>query len=440
MINTLFELPAAPILPVSDHRASLFNRWLADHDGTTPVSSNQPALRLPFQRWFKFKEAFSPRFILDCVQNTDRAPQTCLDPFGGSGTTALTCQFLGILPTTIEVNPFLGDLIEAKLTRYNLPSLQRDYLRVINITRTVKVNLMTMLVGAPVTMVEPGLDGRWIFSRDAAKRILALRTAIDMIATESHRSVLRVALGSVLVGASNVVVNGKGRKYRNGWQERQKTGHDIEMGFREAFLTIYTDLARFSERPMRDFVLHRGDSRQLVDASDPVDLVIFSPPYPNSFDYTDIYNLELWLLGYLRSRTDNTLLRNQTVRSHVQIKRDFSATELESPELRRVYRALCRRRAELWDADIADMVQAYFGDMATILRQVRRKLRRGGRAFLAVGNSKYAGVIIDTPKILSELAPSVGLRCLSSSPIRSMRASAQQGGRAELHESLVVMT
>jgi hypothetical protein len=189
---------------------------------------------------------------------------------------------------------------------------------------------------------------------------------------------------------------------------------------------------------MQEYSLHQGDSRLRINESDPVDIVIFSPPYPNSFDYTDIYNIELWMLGYLRSGNDNTALRNQTVRSHVQIKRDFGVGDLDSAELRRAYRALCRRRHELWDQNIAEMICAYFGDMANILRQVRAKLCRGGRAFLAVGNSKYAGIVIDTSKILTELAPSVGLRCIRSSLIRSMRASAQQGGRAELQESLMV--
>ena len=438
MINTLIDSHAAPALPASDRRAPLFNRWLADHDAATPVSSNQPSLRLPFQRWFKFKEAFSPRFILDCIKSMDPVPRTCLDPFGGSGTTALTCQFLGIRPTTIEVNPFLCDLITAKLSSYDLNVLQRDYLRVLEVSRTVKVNISAMLAGAPDTLVEPGRDGRWIFSKDAAKRILALRIAIDCVVTDAHRSVLHAALGSILVGLSNVVVNGKGRKYRLGWEARQKSGRDIDVAFRDSFLEIYTDLSRFSERPMKEFTLHQGDSRQRITESEPVDIAIFSPPYPNSFDYTDIYNLELWMLGYFRSRNDNTVLRNQTIRSHVQIKRDFSANDIDSAELRRVYNALCRRRSELWDHDIPEMVCAYFGDMATIFRQVREKLRRGGRAFLAVGNSKYAGVVVDTPKILAELMPAIDLCCIRSSSIRSMRASAQQGGRAELHESLMV--
>ena len=35
---------------------------------------------------------------------------SCIDPFGGSETTALACQFLGAAPTTIELNPYLADL------------------------------------------------------------------------------------------------------------------------------------------------------------------------------------------------------------------------------------------------------------------------------------------------------------------------------------------
>jgi hypothetical protein len=419
---------------------AIFGRWLSEYDYDRPISSNRAALRLPFQRWFKFKEAFSPRFILDCVKSLETAPQTCLDPFGGSGTTALTCQFLGIRPTTIEVNPFLCDLIAAKLATYDLKALQHDYLRVLEVSRTIEINVPAMLVGAPPTLVEPGRNDRWVFLRETAERILALRTAIDYLSNNTHSAVLRVALGSILVDLSNVVVNGKGRKYRLGWEDRQKSGSQIDAAFRQAFVEIYTDLSRFSERPMDEFSLLKGDSRERISESDPVDVVIFSPPYPNSFDYTDIYNLELWMLGYLRTRSDNSVLRNKTVRSHVQIKRDFCTEDLESAELRRLYRSLDRRRADLWDSNIADMIRAYFDDMALILKQLRAKLRNGGRAFLAVGNSKYAGVLVNTPQILAELAPSCGLRCRSSSPIRSMRASAQQGGRAELHESLMIFS
>jgi hypothetical protein len=413
--------------------------WLTSLDEDAPISSNQPALQTPFQRWFKFKEAFSPQFILECVKSMARFPKACLDPFGGSGTTALTCQLLGVQPTTIEVNPFLADLITSKLHSYDLPKLKQDYLTVLDVAGKMKVNPATLLREAPETLVEPGRDSRWIYSRGAAERILGLREAISFVSSDSHRALFLVALGSVLVSVSNVVVNGKGRKYRNGWETKQKFGADVDRAFRDAFLVIYTDLTKFSSATRTNFTVHCGDSRRLIPQCDLVDLVIFSPPYPNSFDYTDIYNLELWMLGYLSNRADTTGLRNRTLRSHLQIRRDFSTDELSSSELARTHRALDRRRDDLWDENIPEMVLAYFSDMQVILKEVRAKLNRGGKAFLAVGNSKYGGVMIDTAKILTELAPAVGFKFCRSEAMRSMRSSAQQGGREELNESLIVL-
>jgi len=431
--------PSQPRRSVCGVESRLPQHWLAESDFTTPISSNQPALEIPFQRWFKFKEAFSPHFILGCVRGMGRFPKSCLDPFGGSGTTALTCQLLGVQPTTIEVNPFLADLITSKLNSYDLVALKGDYLNVLEVAGKMAVDPTALLKQAPETLVEPGRDSRWVYSHAVAQRILGIREAISFVSSDSHRALLLVILGSVLVPVSNVVVNGKGRKYRNGWENKQKFGADVDREFRDAFLMVYTDLAKFSSAARTNFTVLRGDSRKLIPQCDPVDMVIFSPPYPNSFDYTDIYNLELWMLGYLSSRQDNTTLRNQTVRSHVQVKRDFSTDELASTELKRAYRALCRRRGKLWDDNIPEMVLAYFSDMQVILKEVRGKLNPGGKAFLAVGNSKYGGVMIDTAKILTELAPSVGFKLCRAEAMRSMRASAQQGGRAELNESLIVL-
>jgi hypothetical protein len=83
-----------------------------------------------------------------------------VDPFGGSGTTALTCQFLGVRPATIEVNPFLADLIEAKLSQYDLSSLIGDYANVIRSAILLDADARDALKGAPATFVEPGVARR----------------------------------------------------------------------------------------------------------------------------------------------------------------------------------------------------------------------------------------------------------------------------------------
>lgn len=416
--------------------------WLATQEGLAPLTSNQDYEDIPFQRWYRFKEAFSPRFVADALMSLPMRPHTCTDPFGGSGTTALTCQFLGVRPTTIEVNPFLADLIEAKLTVHNADGLIRARKAVaasLGPAKRGKEEVFAELFpGAPSTFVEPGKNGRWVFDLAIAQRIAEFVRAIEAVTDEAARRLLRVVLASVLVPMSNVVISGKGRRYRSAGRRHLATVEDLDRAFESSFQRFLFDAYRYRRRACGDFKLLRGDARTALSAAEPADLILFSPPYPNSFDYTDIYNVELWVLGYLRNGADNRRLREATLRSHVQIKREF-ASSVVSPTLSQAVDGLRRQTSDLWNPHLPAMIGAYFDDLSTILVQSRDRLTQDGRIMLVVGDSRYAGVRIDVPQILLELLACCGLKCESTRAVRSMRASAQQGGDLELSESLLVL-
>jgi DNA modification methylase len=86
---------------------------------------------MPFQGWRRFKEAFAPELVRRAIEETGDV-EHLVDPFGGSGTAALAAQFLGVQPSSIEVNPFLADLIEAKIAPYDLKAVVRAYAEVVS--------------------------------------------------------------------------------------------------------------------------------------------------------------------------------------------------------------------------------------------------------------------------------------------------------------------
>lgn len=413
------------------------NAWFDRIENKSIASSNVEAQELPFQRWYRFKEAFSPRFVSTAIASLPRRPRVCIDPFGGSGTTSLTCQFLGIRPVTIEVNPFLADLIESKLERYDLSAVTRAYGELQTRVRSFKGTTSRLLDGAPDTFVEPGVNGRWIFDKGVARRFLVHREVIRDLQDESHRRLFRVLLGSIAVSLSNVVISGKGRRYRGNWNERTTRADQVDALFRKAAEQAIQDIAYYGRRAERDYVLLRGDSRQLVGSAPEAEFCLFSPPYPNSFDYTDIYNVELWLLGYLKSAAENRSLRESTLRSHVQIKRSYEGHIPPSPTLKKTVRALDRQEGELWNLDIPAMVQAYFSDMAKIIEGLSRTMTSQADIMMVIGDSRYAGVRVDVAAICAEIAPAFGFEMKSAKPIRAMRASAQQGGSRVLSETLL---
>jgi hypothetical protein len=414
-----------------------FKDWTGDRALAT-IGTNAGALALPFQEWRRFKEAFAPELIDRAAGETPGHIEHIADPFGGSGTTALAAQFLGILPTTIEVNPYLADLIEAKIAPLNVDAAAVAFGRVVE-RAGQDAMAVAVFPGAPATFVEPGVDGRFIFWREVARRLVAYRNAINLERDPAIRRLFTVILASATVPASNIVVSGKGRRYRQGWQSRGPAPETIDAWFRDGVLRALYDLRRFSDRRCRDYRLMRGDARQLVGQIEPVDLAVFSPPYPNSFDYTDVYNVELWALGYLDSRTKNTELRNRTLRSHVQIYRDMSSAGIESPLLQQTMQELEGASGRLWNRHIPAMIGAYTADMALVLQGLAAKLRTKGRVYMVVGDSRYANINVPIAAILAQVSPSLGLEPLRVEPCRSMRVSPQQGGRRELAESLVVL-
>ena len=404
------------------------------------LGTNAGAEVLPFQKWRHFKEAFAPELIQRAISESQIPVRQCLDPFGGSGTTALACQFLGVRPVTIEVNPFLADLIEAKLVRYDVAALARDFAALVKRAGKRRPSAKKVYRAAPPTFIEPGLKERWIFDTGVAARLAAYVEALPFIENRDNQRLLRVLLGGVLVDVSNVLISGKGRRYRRHWEDGRRHGSDLDTAYCAAVENAVRDIVRYESRAERRYRVLRGDSRRLIRNVKSADVAILSPPYPNSFDYTDVYNVELWALQYLNKNEDNSLLRNSTLSSHVQIKRQFPAAPSGSPKLERTLKALRAQREEMWNRGIPEMVGGYFADMTRVISNIANILPPKGQIWMVVGDSRYAGVRVPVADILSQLAGSAKCAVVSKEPFRSMRSSAQQGGTQSLDETLLVLS
>lgn len=417
---------------------SSFAEWTGGR-APTAISTNAGAETLPFQRWHHFKEAYSPELIAQAVRSSSVPVRRLADPFGGSGTSALAAQFLGVEPVTIEVNPFLADLIAAKVENYRVPALLTALTRVTRKAKTSNDQGAELIRALPPTFVEPGIKGRWLFDQSVAIQISRLRVAIAEETDVAIARLFRVLLGGLIVGLSNAVVSGKGRRYRKNWLERRVDPDSVIPAFADAVAAAIVEITACASRPMRSATVLRGDSRKLFGGIEPVDLIVCSPPYPNSFDYTDVYNMELWMLSYLTSAQDNMSLRRSTLSSHVQVSRAYAAAP-STPTLDRTLQSLNAVTDVLWDSHIPAMVGGYFADLLELMKTCTRLLPPQGEAWFVVGDSQYANILVKVATILAELAPSAGLYVKRISPFRSMRVSPQQSGRHMLSEDLVVFT
>jgi hypothetical protein len=149
------------------------------------------------------------------------------------------------------------------------------------------------------------------------------------------------------------------------------------------------------------------------------DLALFSPPYPNNIDYTEVYKLELWILGYVKDQQSFATQRHRTLRSHPSLKFDDArhadgplTTQERDDLLGPVLAAV--PRSDRYTLPRSRLVRGYFEDMWCVFVETQRRLRPGGHLVFVVGNSAHAEgsnrFVIAADLLLARLAELAGFQ------------------------------
>ena len=185
----------------------------------------------------------------------------------------------------------------------------------------------------------------------------------------------------------------------------------------------------------------RADARQWRPARECCGVAVLSPPYPNRYDYSAVYQLELALGEFVSDAVGLRHVRKQLLRSHLEAPpRD--AYRVESPALREFLAAVeGSRTAGDQTGRVLRMVAGYFEDMSDVFDQLSEALRSGGSIGLVVGTQTYLGQHLPTDLLLAELARSRGLEVREIWVVRAKGVASQQRTRSASpsRESVLVL-
>jgi hypothetical protein len=366
-------------------------------------------------RWFKIKESFSCDLVTQIVADLGltRRGLRLLDPYAGAGTALVSAAEAAPLfnyVAGIERNPFLRLVSATKVRalRGGAPDLAEAATRVRRVVR----NTSARSVPTPELSTFRNRD---YFTARTLNRLLALRRCIDDVEmSELTRDILRVCLGASIEPVSYLRRDGRALRY----ESRKNVVHPVSEFFRRVSDAV-ADVEGVKTSCEGDVVL--GDGRniqQSIDRRRRFDLALFSPPYPNNIDYTEVYKLENWLLGYISSGEQFRNQRLMTFRSHPSV--DFSTYHPECIEP--TANVLSELLAPLISALPSDryyqqrkrLIHGYFEDMVQTLSGVYAVLADDGRAVYIVGNSahgrRHEGLVIASDILIARLAEAVGFK------------------------------
>jgi hypothetical protein len=401
---------------------------------------------LPFHRWFHFKEAFShhllERVLRDSAIQTRRSI-TVLDPFLGVGTSLVSADNLGNAQGGvvargygIERNPFLASVARCKVEshRSHTPDLRQVKRRALDAVNRGRVD------PAPT----PGLStfsNTSYFPRRNLVELLQLRSAIERY---SDPGVPR-ELALLCLAAS---IEPSSRLRRDGRALRYEAGKEPVPALQEFARRVDVVLADLEGRPTpsRCRVLE-GDGRDPQSAGLPnlrADLILFSPPYLNNIDYTEIYKLEAWFVGHLESQAEFREQRRVTLRSHPSVRfpdvyEGRQGVEREVAQvLAPLLDAVPNTKERNWRRRL---ITGYFDDLLLTLRRYRPLIKPSGRVVYVVGNPVHGTgahrFVIAADILIGSLAELVGYEVEA---VRVARVPARTGATLPfVRESVVFL-
>jgi hypothetical protein len=364
-------------------------------------SNYENTVTLPRHRWYYYKEGFSPNIVEKAIELSKiNKNDIILDPFNGSGTTTLTSALKGYRSLGIEVNPFTSFLSKAKLQNIGKESFLcvKQY-----ILDNVNEGAISPLRGYS-TFSKTKDNDKWLFNGGVLNAFTGGWLATEEIRSFKLKQIIKLALIISAMQNCNATRDGKCLRYRDSWKNNEYNKRTFLKSLQANLSVIFEDIEQYPVSGQNQVLT--GDARKILQGNniDKFKLCITSPPYLNTFDYTDIYRPELFLGEFVKNNKNLYNLRLNTIRSHIQAKwaspiiTDFGEVYKSSME------HIIKHESELMDKRIPMMIQAYFEDMLNILKLLRNKADKNAQLWIVVSNSAYADREISVDLIIAEMA------------------------------------
>lgn len=431
--------------------------------------------------WLKYKEGFSANLVNNLLDEMGvKQGSWVMDPFMGSGTTALVCQMRGINSIGYDVMPLSAVSIKAKeaVLRYNINEIKNLILEVetLNVPEDYSGHTPYIAITQDAYPEENERFFKYIweweeqstYSEDA-KNLLIL-CIINSLERCSYTSKAGQYLGwdcrSKKVINANKIREKKGQKLLPQKYVRAVIS-DARAAVLEELYHVLADIetiqgnihdtAKAEIRFIPDSVLYRLPQLEENFLAG----VITSPPYCNRYDYTRTYALELVYLGISEQEVKDIRqsLLSCTVENHSKVNElrmyyegmgrqkrfDYIYDIIrKNAAFKEIIYALEKRKenGDLNNNGVIRMVEGYFTELAFIYAELYRVCRKGAMVAFVNDNVRYGGEVIPVDFLSSSLAEQFGFKVKKIYCLKQQKGNSSQQmakfGRVALRKSITV--
>lgn len=365
--------------------------------------------------WLRLTPAYSVKVVNEIFTQKAAAGANVLDPFCGTGTTALCAAYHGHDATTVDVNPFLVWLAGTKTRIFSSAVLERALAAGEEAAKVAGSKNYPGVAEPAIFNIE-----RW-WSARAITFLCRLRAAIDAVSpVGSHEhSLLLVAFCRTVIATSNASFNHQSMSFK----ETDTTTKDRRNYAAQFIDDLQLVLEGAEISPQKEAAVIHGDSKALHASNRKFDLVVTSPPYANRMSYIRELRPYMYWLGYLVNAREAGELDWKAIGGTWGIATSRLMTweqnpnNYMSPRIPAMLNAISHQDNKNGPL-LAAYIAKYFDDMWSHFESLTRLLSRGAHVHYIVGNSTFYGTLVPTEAIYADQLAELGFRDIQVKAIR----------------------
>ena len=387
--------------------------------------------------WLRLTPAYSVHLVNDLIAQCD-PDALILDPFCGTGTTALVAAQLGRRCHTIDVNPFLVWLANAKCATYSADEVAAAEAAMRDIVATIPHaanghEQQASLWTPPIKDIHKWWDAETL---QALAQVFAGVQQAPV--NQRSRALLLVSFCRVAIETAAVSFGHQSMSFKRPTATPMPYTLFAESAAERVancFLRASADVVRSASESVGVEQVNAGasqmgqaflgDARQ-VGASLPGNpearymTVITSPPYPNRMSYIRELRPYMYWLGYLTSGRAAGELDWQAIggtwgcaTSNLTRWEPTITLPIPDPTFTETV-ARISQRSPLLGAYVAK----YFYDMTLHIQSLKPVLAPGAAVHYIVGNSRFYDVTLNTERLYAAILADQGFAHVAIEPLR----------------------
>lgn len=431
--------------------------------------------------WLKYKEGFSAALVRQLLSDFEvKKKDLVIDPFMGSGTTALVSILNGINSIGFDILPMSKIAITAKsnIYKYNIEELQdlRHAFESTPIPNSFngKSPSLSITEGAypPETDRQLAFYTQWFekssYSEEAKTlaKLCCLNTLERISYCAKDGQYLRWDIRSPKMVEANADRAAKGKRPIVVELNKGILPSFVE-AMNEELAKVITNIMEIQAKngvnnmAQTSFIEGSALFEMTKLPTNSISACISSPPYCNRYDYTRTYALELAYLGVDKDRfnqlrqdllsctvenkpkTDAICEHYKTINRSQEFEQILSVAK-NNKVLQEINMALQQRNnwGEINNKGVLKMVNGYFTELTFIFAELYRTCKSGAKVAFVNDNVRYAGEVIPVDYLTTLLAEQIGFKAVKIYTLRQQKGNSSQQmkkyGRIALRKSITI--